>query len=121
MTVRILRMRRWLAIFLLVFLPFQFSWAAVSGYCQHETDGAAQHLGHHEHKHQTDDADDAKKSSTGVDGDCLACHACCSVALTSVTTLPLVLTILIEHPWRPLALASPPQTQPERPNWAASA
>ncbi|NBT82917.1 MAG: hypothetical protein EBT56_15195 [Betaproteobacteria bacterium] len=29
-------MRKFLAIFLLVLLPLQFSWAAVAGYCQHE-------------------------------------------------------------------------------------
>nr|ART41037.1 L611 [uncultured bacterium] len=45
-------MRRWLSILLLVFLPFQFSWAAVAGYCQHETGAAAQHFGHHDHQHQ---------------------------------------------------------------------
>ena len=45
-------MRRWLSILLLVFLPFQFSWAAVAGYCQHEADAASQHFGHHEHQQQ---------------------------------------------------------------------
>ncbi|MBU0601652.1 MAG: hypothetical protein KKD25_04520 [Gammaproteobacteria bacterium] len=45
-------MRRWLSILLLVFLPFQFTWAAAAGYCQHETGAAAQHFGHHDHKHQ---------------------------------------------------------------------
>jgi hypothetical protein len=41
-------MRRWLSILILVFLPFQFTWAAVGGYCQHETGAAAQHFGHHD-------------------------------------------------------------------------
>ena len=47
-------MRRWLATLLLVLLPFQFSWAAVGGYCQHETGAAAKHFGHHNHQHQAD-------------------------------------------------------------------
>jgi hypothetical protein len=41
-------MRRYLIIFLLLLLPFQFSWAAVASYCQHETESSTQHIGHHE-------------------------------------------------------------------------
>ncbi|NCV41106.1 MAG: hypothetical protein EBW11_11190 [Betaproteobacteria bacterium] len=40
-------MRKFLAIFLLVLLPLQFSWAAVAGYCQHEAGVTANHPGHH--------------------------------------------------------------------------
>ena len=44
-------MHRWLAIFLLVFLPLQSAWAAASVYCQHESGSAARHFGHHVHQH----------------------------------------------------------------------
>lgn len=112
-------MRRWLAVLLLVFLPLQFTWAAVAGYCQHETGTAAQHFGHHEHQHQSDGADpsDAKALGGSIDDDCIACHASCVAALTSVVLPPLVIAAFVNHPWRLGALASPPTLQPERPNW----
>jgi hypothetical protein len=44
-------MRRWFALFLLIFLPLQSVWAAAGVYCQHERKEAARHFGHHEHKH----------------------------------------------------------------------
>lgn len=76
-------MRRWLLIFLLLVLPFQFSWAASAAYCQHERDAQPAHWGHHEHEpdrradsSRTDD--DAQKSPgtqpNAVLGDCAACH-----------------------------------------------
>ncbi len=75
-------MRRYLIIFLLLLLPFQFSWAAVASYCQHETESSTQHIGHH-----TADTADAgskqdqapeKKLSEGDDADCSVCHFSCS-------------------------------------------
>ena len=74
-------MRRWIAVFMLMLLPLQLSWAAVASYCQHESSPAiAQHLGHHEHKHGVDDngtASKAKKSEPSLDKsdpDCCLCH-----------------------------------------------
>ena len=70
-------MRRWLAVFLLVFLPLQFTWSVAAAYCQHES-GNVQHFGHHEHKHAGDaGAKDAKKAPSGIDEDCAFCHAGC--------------------------------------------
>lgn len=48
-------MRRWLAVFLLILLPLQLSWAVAATYCGHEADPAARHVGHHEHRHEGDD------------------------------------------------------------------
>lgn len=46
-------MRRWLTIFLLVFMPLQFSWAVAGGYCTHHEEGkSAQHFGHHADGHE---------------------------------------------------------------------
>lgn len=117
------RMRRWLAIFLLVFLPLQASWAAVTGYCQHESGAAAQHFGHHEHKHHSDDggSTDAKVLSGGIDSDCAACHAGCVCALTGIAQFPVVLPAFEGNLWRPSIPSSPPTAVPERPNWAVSA
>ncbi|CAN7379397.1 cation efflux protein, CzcI family [Variovorax paradoxus] len=75
-------MRRWLLIFLLLVLPFQFSWAASAAYCQHERDAQPGHWGHHEHApdRSADGSrtDDAQKSPgtqpNAVLGDCAACH-----------------------------------------------
>jgi len=74
-------MRRWIAVFMLMLLPLQFSWAAVASYCQHESSPAtAQHVGHHEHKHGADDNGAISKAKTGgpsldkSDPDCCLCH-----------------------------------------------
>jgi hypothetical protein len=113
-------MRRWLTILLLLFLPFQFSWAAVASYCQHETGTAAQHVGHHEHKHQVDANHDGvpDTSSTGsLDNDCGICHASCGVATFGDVATLLVSRVSFAIPWTPGNLTSPPDTPPERPNW----
>ncbi|WP_431129726.1 cation efflux protein, CzcI family [Variovorax paradoxus] len=76
-------MRRWLQIFLLLLLPFQFSWAASAAYCQHERDVQPSHWGHHEHEPSSSagdlrTTDDAQKSPgtqpNAVLGDCAVCH-----------------------------------------------
>ena len=76
-------MRRWLLIFLLVLLPFQFSWASASAYCQHERDTQPEHWGHHESETRGTDRSHSgegaqKNSSTqpnAVVGDCAVCHS----------------------------------------------
>jgi cytochrome c553 len=76
-------MRRWLLIFLLVLLPFQFSWASASAYCQHERDTQPEHWGHHESETRGTDRSHSgegaqKNSSTqpnAVVGECAVCHA----------------------------------------------
>ena len=72
-------MKRLLLIFLLVVLPFQMSWAAVTGYCQHEEGKAAQHFGHHEHKHHASSENQSSKSKFGMnDTDCGYHHLSCA-------------------------------------------
>lgn len=123
-------MRRWLAIMMLVFLPLQFSWAAVANYCGHETGAAAKHIGHHDHaghSHATKDVDPGHKGK--VDGtassasnlDCGHCLGYCAGMVD------------VSGSMEPQALASPPlwlgvspsaehpPAQPERPQWAALA
>ncbi|MDR0701548.1 MAG: hypothetical protein LBF61_03915 [Azoarcus sp.] len=67
-------MHRWLALFLLVFLPFQAAWAAASVYCQHERGEAARHFGHHEHRHAASgglaETDSSTPDPQNADGDC---------------------------------------------------
>src|SRR5574343_283494 len=85
-------MKKFLAIFLLVLLPLQFSWAAVAGYCQHEAGVTANHPGHHTHDHQAADNHESGKDGTasaGVHHDCATCHLGCAAALTSDLKTPI--------------------------------
>lgn len=114
-------MRRWLPILLLTLLPLQLSWAAVSVYCQHETDAAAQHFGHHEHQHNADDKakdDNGPKTLGAVDADCPTCHAGCATALQESPVMPVMYSASDVHTDQQILLSSPPPTLPERPNWA---
>lgn len=120
---RIRPMRRWLAIFLLVLLPVQLGWAAVGVYCAHESGAAADHFGHHDHRHSVDDNGNDKGSlPKGAHADCASCHgigasvllsdasAHCPDHLTSLSIdMPLAWP-LAEHP-----------AEPERPKWARPA
>jgi hypothetical protein len=113
-------MKRYLAIFLLVLLPLQFSWAAMAGYCEHETGVTAQHTGHHTHEHASADhpkTGQKTASSACMDHDCATCHFGCAAALVSdlkTTTA----AVSDNHPLHLQAMASQPSTErPERPKW----
>jgi hypothetical protein len=116
-------MRRWLAIFLLVFMPLQQAWAAVSAYCQHESDAAANHLGHHEHHHQGASGDESEtdSASIGFHADCGVCHAASVAALPSSVklALPSIDALVLSGASSLLLLERP--SEPERPNWARPA
>jgi len=88
-------MRRWLAVFLLLLLPLQFSWAAVASYCAHEGDAGGGHFGHHDHgghghgiagladeavddEAVTDEGEAGAASSAEADIDCGHCHGHCA-------------------------------------------
>jgi hypothetical protein len=92
-------MLRWVIIFLLMFLPLQATWAVAGSYCQHETGQAAQHFGHHAHRHheaKTADHGHEKKSkpnSGAPDNDCGSCHSCGEVLVAQDAEFPLNKTI----------------------------
>lgn len=120
-------MRHWLAVLLLVLLPFQFSWAAVAAYCAHPSGETADHVGHHDHGSHAHGAlpADADAKATTADGssstaalDCSHCHGGGAVTLG----LP---DRLVPHPvgQAPPTLGDAPSAehvpaQPERPQWA---
>ena len=116
-------MRRVLLMFLLVLLPFQYVWAAAAPYCQHEQ-AAAQHVGHHEHKHQrsakSSAGEPAKASgqlSASLDDDCGYCQQSASKPIFSGVS---GLVIAGGLPLQPLASPALPSRDPdrvERPNW----
>ena len=91
-------MRRVVCVFLLIWFPFQISWAAVSSYCQHESGAGAQHFGHHFHVHHASAADDQGGSdqkgkgghshSGHVDNDCASCHLAAMQPLTCDSRQP---------------------------------
>lgn len=73
---------------LLLVVPLQLAWGAVSAYCEHETESITDHFGHHVHKHEQDSStitiEPSDETKTGnFDLDCGVCHAACWVALCS--------------------------------------
>ncbi len=113
-------MKRCLAIFLLVLLPLQFSWAAMVGYCQHETGETVQHPGHHSHEHASADhptTGENADSSAAIDHDCATCHLGCAAALVSDLKTTTV-AVSDNHPLHLQVMASQPSIErPERPKW----
>lgn len=117
-------MRKWLAIFLLVFVPLQLSWAAAASYCQHETGVAAKHFGHHDHQHKTADGKDASpdpSKTIGGDPDCASCHAGCLLALPGAVTIASLVDSSLDTVGYGARLTSPPSERLERPQWRALA
>jgi ABC-type nickel/cobalt efflux system permease component RcnA len=118
-------MRRWFAIFLLVLLPLQFSWAAVAAFCEHESEAQAQaqHLGHHEHQqagHAGEALDNDAAVTDGlavVDMDCGHCHTNCCSMPAALGTLALVTLGSRPCPPAVCALSTLVQNPPERPQW----
>lgn len=66
--------RRLFVILLMIVLPVQFTWAASSGYCGHESGIAAKHFGHHEHKHAGQVDSKESKATSLSHADCEMCH-----------------------------------------------
>ncbi|MDQ3261852.1 MAG: hypothetical protein M3Q00_13935 [Pseudomonadota bacterium] len=114
--------RRLAVVFLLLLVPLQLSWAAVTAYCEHETKAASHHIGHHEHKHQADQSnthdDPASGSkSSNFDADCGICHAGCSMALCgeiAAADFAGTNVVFARPPTFHLTLIS---SKPERPKW----
>ena len=106
-------------------LPLQFSFAAVSAYCGHETGSAAHHDKHHEHQPMADaaHADAGDPEAVGhVDADSLDCHSGGSTAIFGSVHVPQLSAV----PWTRIGyamrvLSAPTMSLPERPNWAALA
>lgn len=81
-------MRRWFLIVLLALLPLQLVQASLVVYCKHEKAGSSQHVGHHQHEHQSADTSSepfGKSDSLGTTGggdlDCEYCHLSCAQPL----------------------------------------
>ena len=111
-------MRRWLTILFMVFLPLQLGWAAVSAYCQHESGAAANHLGHHDHRHQAAAGDESGSKATGSHFACSFCQAASCTALPSgagSSSAGILTSPAIAPP--PMELLAGHPSEPERPKW----
>ena len=108
---------------MVVLLPLQPSWAAVSVYT-HQTSVTADHPGHHAHQHPADaggagDSDPAKLGEG--EPDCGACHAgCCLIPLDLTQMLPLFAAADDSFGQRAMS-STPPLDRPDRPNWLSHA
>ncbi len=112
-------MKRLVLLFLLVLLPLQTSWAAVSGYCQHEQDERqSQHLGHHDHKHHNiSGQQDAQPENPSQDNDCGVCHMSGGTAIpVGAQMLPVQLDSAVFFALD-LRLPFVAPEAPDRPNW----
>ena len=94
-------MRRFVLLFLMLVLPLQWSWAAVSSGCRHETGSAAQHLGYHDHGRAAvlndttanltaDTTTDTERANVWFDADCCCCHGLSLAGTISVPAAHLV-------------------------------
>ena len=93
-------MRRWLAIFLLVLLPTQATWAVVAGYCVDSPGVTAGHFGHHDrslHGHTLTPPEASPEDALGsgsnnmvsTSPDCGHCHGHFAGVLTEACLLQL--------------------------------
>jgi hypothetical protein len=117
-------MKRVTLLAILLILPFQFTWAAVSIHCNHHDAGQLDsHFGHHDHEHAAELHDEPQAPSSDVDfgvgldhdhfGNTLGLHA--ALSLTAVPSAFL---------YRLLSTAPPHDfatSEPERPNWSPAA
>jgi hypothetical protein len=118
-------MRFLVMIVLLVLMPMQLTWAALSVYCPHETGSSAPQIKNHEHQHQTaanlDDGGDPHATGS-ADADAGACHAGHITALFGSGHLLAVSVSSETYTAHQIQVPSPPLLSlPERPNWAALA
>jgi hypothetical protein len=110
---------------LLVFMPFQFSWAAVATDCGHESGTRAKHFGHHEHKHQQPAGESSEASKLELSdllggaldtGDCHL-HIQCAADMPAALVMPLgIASQALTHSTLANAIA-PGLSRPERPPW----
>lgn len=118
-------MRRWVSLLLLIMLPLQSNWAALSAFCQHEQGVQAHHIGHHLHQHsdsdevaEASDPQQSHKHTTSIHGDCSSC-------LITLLSLPVQDSFLVVlNRFRLAPEQTPPNTlfrpatPPERPDRA---
>jgi hypothetical protein len=74
------RMRRWVAILLLILLPLQFTWAMAASYCRDDQGVSDADSGRYEHIHhgaKIKATSDERSDPGGLDHHCEGCHLSC--------------------------------------------
>lgn len=111
-------MRRWLFIFLIMFMPLQTAWSAAGVYCTHHEEGKdVMHIGHHSDHHGDSATDGRPLADTGSlshdhhhHGGTLAIVA----LATTIAVAPSSDSVFLTAPSPSL---SPPFGRIERPKW----
>ncbi|WP_338846220.1 hypothetical protein V8J88_20985 [Massilia sp. W12] len=98
----------------MLIIPLQLSLAAISAICQHEQGAAANHPGHHEHKH---DSSVQAEASGATDPDCGPCHDVHQPAPLESRTQTALFAVKLAPPDYLAHLSHPPHHPPERPQW----
>lgn len=122
-------MKKIFLILLLFLLPLQYTWAMVAGYDTHDAQDTEIHFGHHEHDsvdNHTDNTDligdnesDSQTQTTKIHEHFGFLH------ISSGEVLSHDLPIFVAEAKQPafqylFTYHSPPNYQPERPNWLAA-
>lgn len=114
-------------VMLIIAIAGQLSWATVTAYCMHEQGVGANHFGHHEHEHKTDDAKSItdKSSSTkksAQHADCATCSHHGSLGTGDAQCSPSFNESLLSHvEAAELAPSCTYFSLPERPKWIRAA
>lgn len=109
-------MRSWLAVFLLVLLPLQFSWAATGAPAPH--DSAPLAGVHCPHPHCATSTP-GLEASAAPHADCGTCHNGCPLALFLEPHSPFASAPAFPLTGATVVPASRPADLPERPQWTA--
>ncbi|MEB3736131.1 hypothetical protein ULF88_23420 [Halopseudomonas pachastrellae] len=108
---------------LLALFPLQSSWAVVSTSCSHEYGSASNHLGHHEHAHESlgTDEDGSSKAAKKIslDRDCVFHGDHIKPLITKGICTGSVLSMSLK-PFLSASYASAEAGRPEKPNWRIS-
>lgn len=108
-------MRSWLAVFLLVLLPLQFSWAAMGTPDPHEREPqVGVHCPHPHCTTRTPGLD----ASTAHHADCGTCHNGCPLALFHEPRRPFASAPAFPLTGAAAVPASRPADRPDRPQWS---
>lgn len=113
--------RKLFAIFILLLVPMQVTWASIATYCQHESGLASNHVGHHDVASTSVATDEiettAAEPATSVHSDCGACHIACLVAQVG-RTHHFAQAAIESHVSRyTFRTSSAPPQRVERPQW----
>ena len=116
-------MRKIVLLMLLALFPLQSSWAVVSTSCSHEYGSASNHLGHHEHAHESlgTDEDGSSKAAKKIslDRDCVFHGDHIKPLITKGICTGSVLSMSLK-PFLSASYASAEAGRPEKPNWRIS-